>query len=41
MDEVYVESVTGDRRKAIGHAKVHLRCWKDRDMAWLTESSAG
>jgi hypothetical protein len=35
MDEVYVESITGEPRKAIGHAKVELLAWKDRDAAWL------
>ncbi len=35
MDEVYVESVTGQRRKALGHAKVELLAWIDRDPEWL------
>lgn len=35
MDEEYVESITGVRTKAIGHAKVELLAWKDRDAAWL------
>lgn len=35
MDEVYVESLTGQRCKAIGHAKVELLAWRDRDAAWL------
>lgn len=35
MDEVYVESITGERCKALGHAKVELLAWKDRDADWL------
>jgi hypothetical protein len=35
MDEEYVETLTGERRKAIGHAKVQLLDWVDRDAAWL------
>ena len=35
MDEIYVESVTGQRRKALGHAKVELVKWADRAMDWL------
>lgn len=35
MDEVYVERVTGSRARAIGHAKVHLKKYRDRDIAWL------
>lgn len=35
MDEVYVESVTGQRVKALGHAKVELRQWVDRNAEWL------
>lgn len=36
MDEIYVESVTGTRVKALGHAKVELLDWIDRDMDWVT-----
>lgn len=39
MSPEYVESVTGRRLKAIGHAKVELRRWIDRDAAWLESSS--
>lgn len=35
MDEVYVESVTGEAGRALGHAKVELLAWKDRDASWL------
>lgn len=30
-----VEEFTGERIRAIGHAKVCLKRWKDRDLAWL------
>lgn len=36
MDPIYVETLTGERRKACGHAKVQLLAWVDRDAAWLT-----
>jgi hypothetical protein len=36
MDEIYVETLTGEARKACGHAKVHLLDWIDRDEAWLS-----
>lgn len=35
MDEIYVASITGRAERAIGHAKVELLAWKDRDAAWL------
>lgn len=35
MDEVYTETVTGIRQIAIGHAKVELLAWVDRDADWL------
>ena len=35
MDEAYVKSVTGICRKALGHAKVELLAWIDRDADWL------
>lgn len=35
MSEEYVESMTGQRVKALGHAKVELIKWIDRDAAWL------
>lgn len=40
MDEVYVESLTGERRKAFGHAKVQLLDWTDRTAAWLERALA-
>jgi hypothetical protein len=30
-----VESVTGERVKALGHGKVELLVWINRDMDWL------
>lgn len=39
MDEIYVEEITGERRKAIGHAKVELLQWIDRDLAWLERAA--
>lgn len=35
MDEVYCESVAGEATRAVGHAKVELIKWVDRDEAWL------
>lgn len=35
MDEVYVETITGERRRALGHAKVELIRWQERNLAWL------
>lgn len=35
MSAEYVETITGTRQTAIGHAKVQLVKWKDRDMGWL------
>lgn len=35
MDEVYVEEITGHRCQAIGHAKVELLDWIDREPGWL------
>ena len=35
MSEEYVETVTGTRCQARGHAKVQLLDWIDRDAAWL------
>ena len=35
MDEVYIASLTGQSVRAIGHAKVELMSWVDRDVAWL------
>jgi hypothetical protein len=35
MSEEYVETVTGERATALGHAKVELLAWIDRDVDWL------
>lgn len=35
MDEIYVESLTGQFEKALGHAKVELIDWTDRNISWL------
>lgn len=35
MDEVYTESVTGIAAKVLGHAKVQLIDWTDRNLPWL------
>lgn len=36
MDMDYVEAITGTKdRTAIGHAKVELQAFRDRDIAWL------
>lgn len=35
MDRPYVLSLTGQDVKALGHAKVELLAWIDRDLAWL------
>lgn len=35
MTEEYGRQIAGDARKAIGHAKVQLLSWVDRDAAWL------
>lgn len=35
MDEVYTQEMTGKAIKALGHAKVELIHWTDRDIAWL------
>lgn len=40
MDEFYVETITGQRRKALGHGKVELMRWTDRDLGWLEERAA-
>jgi len=36
MDEDYTEQMTGKRQKALGHAKVQLIKWQDRNLSWLT-----
>jgi hypothetical protein len=35
MSAEYVETLTGRHIKALGHAKVELLDWIDRDLAWL------
>lgn len=35
MDEAYTETVTGAREQSIGHAKVELLQWIDRNADWL------
>lgn len=35
MSAEYVETVTGERRTALGHAKVELLQWRDRSADWL------
>jgi hypothetical protein len=40
MDETYVESVTGVRKVALGHGKIELQSWIDRDAEWLGASEA-
>lgn len=40
MDEVYTESVTGKAIRALGHAKVELFSWQDRDLDWLNAKAA-
>lgn len=39
MTSEYVASLTGERREAVGHAKVQLLRWKDRDALWLESAS--
>lgn len=40
MSAEYVETITGRRERALGHAKVELRDWVDRDLDWLTRKAA-
>lgn len=35
MDPTYVGTFTGEAAKAVGHAKVELQNWRERDEAWL------
>lgn len=37
MDETFTETQTGQRVKALGHAKVELLRWTDRDPDWLAD----
>lgn len=39
MDPAYVETITGTASRALGHAKVELLNWIDRDLDWLHEAS--
>ena len=39
MSAEYVETVTGEARKALGHAKVELLDWIDRPEDWLRASA--
>lgn len=36
---LYVQQITGEYRRAMGHAKVELLAWVDRDAAWLEGAS--
>lgn len=38
MDAVYTREITGQDTTAIGHAKVQLLKWRDRDVVWLMRS---
>lgn len=40
MDEEYTATVTGEAMKALGHAKVELLAWHDRDLNWLNSKAA-
>lgn len=40
MSPAYVESVTGEQRTALGHGKVELIRWTDRDLDWLLRKVA-
>lgn len=40
MTPEYVETLTGYHRKALGHAKVELLQWVDRDLVWLGQKYA-
>lgn len=39
MSPEYVAGETGQRVKALGHAKIELLKWADRDLAWLEQSA--
>lgn len=39
MSSEYVETITGTRCKAVGHAKVELLAWIDRDADWLDRAA--
>lgn len=39
MSAEYCAEVTGERRKAAGHAKVELLQWIERDAEWLTRGN--
>lgn len=40
MDEHYTKTVSGEEVRALGHAKVELLDWRDRDMKWLLNKAA-
>lgn len=40
MDAEYTQEVAGVACQAVGHAKVELLAWKDRDEAWLQRGAA-
>lgn len=39
MSPEYVETIVGRAAQALGHAKVELQKWQDRDLAWLERSA--
>lgn len=39
MTEDYVEQITGQRVKALGHGKIELQHWRDRDAGWLARAT--
>lgn len=39
MDEIYTEQMTGKAHRAVGHAKVQLVKWIDRDLDWLRRAA--
>ena len=41
MSPEYVETITGRAEKAVGHAKVCLKRWIDRDLEWLERTTQG
>lgn len=40
MTAEYVETVTGEAKQALGHGKVELLDWIDRDLDWLSRKAA-
>lgn len=39
MSAEYVETIVGEARKALGHGKIELLQWIDRDLAWLERAA--